>query len=91
MIISSFLTKILITPHFFANEMGILSVDRDKIKRDNVNFYDDPETIIQVRLLAWCNELEICKAYKKDLSKEFIPVAITRWWDWCLLEDEKKK
>ena len=34
------------------------------------NFHeDDPETIIHVRLLAWHNKFEKCKAFKKDLSK----------------------
>ena len=45
--------KVLIIPHFFSGEMGILSVDLDKINLGNVNFdEDDPETIIHVRLLA---------------------------------------
>ena len=28
---------------------------------------------------------------KKEISKELIPVAWhrTRWWDWCISEDEK--
>ena len=39
----------------FANEIGILGVDLDKINLDdNNNFYeDDPDAIIHVRLLAW--------------------------------------
>ena len=40
---------------FFANKMGILRVDLDKINlHDDNNFYeDDPETIIHVRLSVW--------------------------------------
>ena len=57
------------------------------------NFHeDDPETIIHVRLLAWHNKFEKCKAFKKDLSKELVPGVWhpTTWWDWCMSEDEKK-
>ena len=30
--------------------------------------------------------------YLKDVSKELMPVPWnpTRWWDWCMSEDEKK-
>ena len=79
---------------FFANEMGILSVYLDKTNlNDDDNFYeDDPETTINVRLLTWCNKFENCKTFKKCINKELMPVAyhLTRWWNWCLSEDEKK-
>ena len=44
-------------------------------------------------LLGWRNIFEKRKAFKKDTSKELTPVVWhkTRWWDWCLLEDEKKR
>ena len=39
----------------FCGEMGILSVDVDKINLD-FNFDENhPETIIYVRLMVWCN------------------------------------
>ena len=49
-------------------------------------------TIIDVRLVAWHNKLKQLKAIKKDISKELMPAAWhpTRWWDWCMPEDEKK-
>ena len=51
-------------------------VDRDKIKLDDADFYEDnPETIIYVRLLAWHDKFEKCKSYKKDISKELMPVV----------------
>ena len=51
--------------------MGILGVDLDKINLDDDNNLDvdDPETIIHVRLLAWRNKFEKCKAFKEDISK----------------------
>ena len=43
----------------------------------------------------WLGVIEISNANhgKKDVSKELMPVALhpTRWWDWCMLEDEKKE
>ena len=75
--------------------MGILGVDLDKINLDDDNnFYeDDTDTIINVRLLAWLNKFEKPKALKKTIDEELMLVAWhpTRWWDWCLSEDEKKR
>ena len=61
--------KILVKS-FFANEIGILSGDINKINLDDGNnFYDDDAEIINnVRLLAWRNKFEKCKAFKKDIS-----------------------
>ena len=52
---------------FFANEIGILCVDLDKINLDDDNnFYeDDLDTTIHVRLLAWCNKFEKFETLKK--------------------------
>ena len=56
--------------------MGIVSVDLNNINIDHVNFDEDnPETIIHVRLMAWYNKLKQRKAFKKDKSKELMPVA----------------
>ena len=64
--------------------MGILSVDLVKTNLDYVNSdEDDPKVIIHVRH----------KSCKKDISKELITSALNpaRWWDWCMLEDKKKR
>ena len=42
---------------------------------DDGNFDDDPETIIHVSLMAWCNRYTQHKACKKDISKKLMPVA----------------
>ena len=61
---------------FCGGEMGILSIDLDKINLVDVNFYeDDRRTVIHVRLLPWCNNFEKRKAYKKDMNKELKPAA----------------
>ena len=52
---------------FFINNMGYLDVDLYKINLNNdKKFYeDDPETIIQIRLLPWWNKFEKCNTLKK--------------------------
>ena len=36
---------------------------------------DDPDTIILVRLLVWHIKFENCKALKKELNKELMPIT----------------
>ena len=74
--------------------MCTLDIYLNDIKHDDVNFdEDDPETIIHVALMAARNTFKWCKEFKKDISKELIFAAWhpTRWWDWCMPEDEKKE
>ena len=85
--------KILVKSHFFGGDVDILSVDLQKIDLHDVNFYeDDPETILHVTFLPWPNKFEKRKTFKRDVSKELMPVAWhpAKWWDWSLPEDEKK-
>ena len=65
------LIKVLSKVTFFVDKLGILGVDLDKIKlADDNNFDEDnPETIIHVRLLTWCNKFEKRKAFIKDINK----------------------
>ena len=56
--------------------MGILSVAFNNIIFDDVTFDEnDPETIIHVRLMPRCNRFKQQEAFKKDLSKELMPLA----------------
>ena len=74
--------------------MGILNIDLNCINLDDNNVdEDDPDTIIHVRLLAWHIKFKKGKAFKKELSEKLMPVALhpSRWWDWCVSEDEKKE
>ena len=69
---------------FLSNEIVIFSVDLNDINFDDINFDEDrPETIISDRLMAWCNRFKQSKLFKKDISKESMPVAChtTKWWD----------
>ena len=55
---------------FFANGIGTLSVDLDKIYLDDVKFCENyRETVISVRLFAWRNKFEQRKTFKKHISK----------------------
>ena len=62
---------ILINEHsnnvtFFGGEMGILSVDLDKINLGDINFdEDDPKTVIHVRVMAWHYRYKQHKSCKK--------------------------
>ena len=65
------------------------SFDRHKTQEmcDNVmgNDYfqdDDPKTVINVRLMSWCNIYKQHKPSKKGLSKELMPASChsARWW-----------
>ena len=49
---------------FFSDNMGLVNVDRNNIGLHGDNF-DDIETIMHFRLLAWCNRCNQRKAFKK--------------------------
>ena len=68
---------------FFCNEMGILNIDLNNINLDNNVDEDDPDTI----------RFKKCKALKKMISEELMPIAWhpKRWWNFCLSEDKKKQ
>ena len=41
---------------FFSDDMGLANVDLNNVSLDDDNFdTDNPETILHVRLMAWCN------------------------------------
>ena len=73
--------------------MAILSVNRNNIKLDDANFLEnDLKNITHIRRLAWYIKFKQREAFKKEISKELIHVPRpTKWWDWCMSEDEKKE
>ena len=54
---------------FSCNEMGILNIDLNNINLDNSFDEDD------LKLLAWHIKFEKCKAFKKKLNEELMPIA----------------
>ena len=74
--------------------MGILNIDVNNIDLDYTNYKEDnPDTIILIILLAWHIKFETRNKLKIKISKKFMPMAwhTKRWWDWCMVEDEKKE
>ena len=72
--------------------MGIVNIDLNNISLDDNFDEEDPNNIILIRLLAWHTKFEKRKELKKELNLEIMLVVCyhKRWWDWCVLEDEKK-
>ena len=55
---------------FFSDAMCLANIGLNSISLDYVKFHDDdPETIIHVRVMAWCNRYKQRKACKKEISK----------------------
>ena len=78
---------------FFCDYMGINTMSLNIINLDDNSFNeDDPDTIIHVKLIAWCYKYKQRIAYKKDLSKELMLLAwhTTIWWGWCVPDDKKR-
>ena len=45
------------------------------------------------KLIEWYDGYQRHKAQKAQIKKELIPIAWhpSRWWDWCVPEDNKKE
>ena len=51
--------------------MDLNIIDLNNIILDDADFHeDDPETIIHVRLITWCNRYKQLKACKKEIKKK---------------------
>ena len=84
--------KILVMLYFIVMKWVSLVLIIIIYNLDNNFDEDDPDTII-LRLLAWHIKFEKCKALKKKVSEELMPIAWhpKRWWNFCISEDEKKE
>ena len=69
------------------------NIDLNNISLDDKFDKDDPDIIIPMRLLDWYIKFRKQKEHKKLLSEGLMPEAWhpDRWWDWCMVEDEKKE
>ena len=61
-------------------------VTQEQIKSWYDNDYDDEAP-------GWYEGYQKRKTQKEQIKKELMPIAWhpSRWWDWCIPEDEKKK
>ena len=69
---------------FLIDDMGFNTKGLHNINLDKNDFDDDdPRINSHVRLMTWHNR------FKKEISKELIPVAWhpTRFWNWCVSQD----
>ena len=68
-------------PDWFVTQeqIGIWAADNE--------YYDDD------KIIEWYEGYKKRKAQKSKIKKEFMPIAChsTRYWDWCMTEDEKRK
>ena len=58
-----------------------------KIWHDDYQYCNDDE------LIEWHNRHKKQKAQKAHIKKELMPIAWhpSRYWDWCMSEDEKQE
>ena len=56
-------------------------------------WHDDDEYCNSYELIEWYNGCKKRKAQKASIKEGLLPIAWlpSRWWDWCLPEDEKKE
>ena len=68
-------------PDWFVTQQQI------KIWHDSDDWHDDNE------IIEWYKGYKKRKAQKASIKKELMPIAwhLSRWWDWCMPEDEKQE
>ena len=56
---------------------------------DNGDYWDDDKN----KLFEWYDGYKKRKAKKAQIKKELTPIAWnpSRWWGWCMSEEEKKE
>ena len=56
-------------------------------------WHDEDDYCNDLVLIEWYKRYEKRKAQKASIKKELMPIAWhpSRWWDWCVSEDEKKE
>ena len=65
----------------------LMTQQRIKIWRDDDKYYNDHE------LIKWYKGYQKRKAQKASIKEELMPITWhpSRYWDWCMIEDEKKE
>ena len=74
-------SSLLFVPDWFVSQQQI------KSWHDDDDFYGDNE------IIDWYNGYQKCKAQKSKIKEELMSIAwhSSRWWDWCVPEDEKNR
>ena len=64
------------------------------ITRERIDLLNDDDCVYNDHeMIEWYDGYKKRKAQKASIKEELLPVAWhpSRWWDWCVLEDEKKR
>ena len=64
------------------------------VAREQIDvWYDEDYWYHDDELNKWYIEYKKSKAQKLSIKEELMPIAWhpSRWWDWCMPEEEKKK
>ena len=64
------------------------------VTEQQVNYLrDDDDDLYDNRLIEWYEGYKKRKAQKTLIKEELVPIAWhpSRWWDWCVSEEEKNK
>ena len=72
-------------------------VKREWIDMQRNEYYDDDNDKHswhdKYNFFEWCDDYKKQKVQKASIKEELMPIAWhpSRWWDWCIPEDEKKR
>ena len=64
------------------------------VKQQHIDpWYDENYPYKRSEMIEWCKDYQKRKAQKLKIKEELAPIAWhpSRWWDWCVPEDEKKR
>ena len=56
-------------------------------------WHDDDKYCDEKLIIEWYKRYQKRKPQKAKINEEFMPIAWhpSRWWDWCVPEDEKQE
>ena len=79
--------SLVCVPHWFVTQQQL------KIWLDDDDYFDDDDDDDDDEIIGWHDGYKKCKAQKAKTKKELMPIAWhpSRWWDWCVPEDKKKR
>ena len=78
-------------PDWFVTRKWI-DMSYDDYYDDDDHHWDDDDND-EEKSSEWYDGCEACKAQKASIKEELMPIAWhpSRYWDWCMSEDEKRE
>ena len=69
-----------------------IDMSYDDYYDDDDHHWDDDDND-EEKSSEWYDGCEACKAQKASIKEELMPIAWhpSRYWDWCMSEDEKRE